>query len=171
MVTRGVGESRTVEVALQVAGLSEAVTVRAEPTVLDLTGGEDCVNVSPEEVRELPVNGRNFARQETGLRFSEATPSDEARRRILAVNQSDPAPGRAPTARARSRRSWAGFPQGGHSDVQRPAQPETTNTTQATQDEETFSLGASTTGCPTRRPWYGAISLQQRRPGHAGSRG
>lgn len=57
----GVGDVKTVEVTLQPASLSEAVTVVADAQVIDLNSAKIGVNVSPEEVDNLPVNGRNFA--------------------------------------------------------------------------------------------------------------
>ena len=46
---------------MAVASLQEAVTVSAESNVIDLSSARIGVNVSPEEVDNLPVNGRNFA--------------------------------------------------------------------------------------------------------------
>ncbi len=60
-VVLGVGHSEKVEVELRVAALQEQVTVSAAAPVLDLTSARIGVNVSPEEVQNLPVNGRNFA--------------------------------------------------------------------------------------------------------------
>ncbi len=60
-VTLGVGEQKPVQVTLALAGVTEEVTVSAETATIDLTGARIGVNVSPDEVRELPVNGRNFA--------------------------------------------------------------------------------------------------------------
>ena len=60
-VLLGVGQFETVDVTLGVAALQEAVTVSAESTVIDLSSARIGVNVSPEEVDNLPVNGRNFA--------------------------------------------------------------------------------------------------------------
>jgi len=60
-VTLGVGDIRPVGVALEVAGLSEAVTVTGEESVVDTSSARIGVNVSPEELANLPVNGRNFA--------------------------------------------------------------------------------------------------------------
>ena len=57
----GVGQFETVDVTLGVASLQEAVTVMAESNVIDTTSAKIGVNVSPEEVENLPVNGRNFA--------------------------------------------------------------------------------------------------------------
>ncbi len=47
-------------VTLGVAGVQEAITVTASSVVIDLSAKLG-VNVSPEEVENLPVNGRNFA--------------------------------------------------------------------------------------------------------------
>ena len=41
--------------------MTEAVTVSASANVIDLSSAKIGVNVSPEEIRSLPVNGRNFA--------------------------------------------------------------------------------------------------------------
>jgi hypothetical protein len=57
----GVGQLETVDVTMAVATLQEAVTVSAESNVIDLSSARIGVNVSPEEVDNLPVNGRNFA--------------------------------------------------------------------------------------------------------------
>jgi hypothetical protein len=59
--TVGVGDTKTVDAALTVAGVSETVNVTAESKVLDTTSAKIGVNVSPEEIAQLPVNGRNFA--------------------------------------------------------------------------------------------------------------
>jgi hypothetical protein len=60
-VVLGVGQSEKVEVVLGVASVQEQVTVSASAPVLDLSSAKIGVNVSPEEVQNLPVNGRNFA--------------------------------------------------------------------------------------------------------------
>ncbi len=60
-VTLAIGDVKHVDVSLGVASLTEAVTVTAEAPVLDISGAKIGVNVSPEEVKSLPVNGRNFA--------------------------------------------------------------------------------------------------------------
>ncbi|MEO5739434.1 MAG: TonB-dependent receptor [Vicinamibacterales bacterium] len=60
-VVLGVGQLETVDVAMAVASLQEAVTVSAESNVIDMSSARIGVNVSPEEVDNLPVNGRNFA--------------------------------------------------------------------------------------------------------------
>ena len=60
-VTLGVGEIETVDIALAVGAITEQVTVTAATQSLDLSSAKIGVNVSPEEVENLPVNGRNFA--------------------------------------------------------------------------------------------------------------
>jgi hypothetical protein len=60
-ITVALGDTRTVEAALALAGVAEAVTVAGEAAVLDTTSARIGVNVSPEEMTSLPVNGRNFA--------------------------------------------------------------------------------------------------------------
>ena len=60
-VVIGVGQIQTVDVSLPVAGVTESVTVEAESQVLEVASARIGVNVSPEEVKNLPVNGRNFA--------------------------------------------------------------------------------------------------------------
>jgi hypothetical protein len=60
-VLLGVGQLESIDVTLGVATLQEAVTVSAESSVIDVSSARIGVNVSPEEVDNLPVNGRNFA--------------------------------------------------------------------------------------------------------------
>jgi outer membrane receptor protein involved in Fe transport len=60
-ITLGVGHTETVDGVLSVGGVTEAVNVSASAPVLDTASARLGVNVSPEEVQNLPVNGRNFA--------------------------------------------------------------------------------------------------------------
>jgi hypothetical protein len=60
-VTLGLGDVKPVDVRLALAGVTEAVTVAAEATTLDIESARIGVNVSPTEIEQLPVNGRNFA--------------------------------------------------------------------------------------------------------------
>ena len=60
-VVLGLAQVESVSVELGVAGVAEQVTVMADAPVLDITSAKIGVNVSPEEVENLPVNGRNFA--------------------------------------------------------------------------------------------------------------
>lgn len=59
-VSLGVGQVETIDGTLAV-GVSETINVSASAAVLDTTSARIGVNVSPEEVQNLPVNGRNFA--------------------------------------------------------------------------------------------------------------
>jgi hypothetical protein len=60
-VTLGVGENKNVDVQLNPSGVTEQVTVQGGAGVIDISSAKIGVNVSPEEVENLPVNGRNFA--------------------------------------------------------------------------------------------------------------
>jgi hypothetical protein len=60
-VVLGVGQVETMNVSLSVGGVQETVNVTASAPVLDVSSARLGVNVSPEEVENLPVNGRNFA--------------------------------------------------------------------------------------------------------------
>jgi hypothetical protein len=60
-VVLGVAQVENVSVELGVAAVAEEVTVVADSPVLDISSAKIGVNVSPEEVENLPVNGRNFA--------------------------------------------------------------------------------------------------------------
>lgn len=57
----GVGQVSTQTLSLGVAALTETVTVSAAAPVIDTSSARIGVNVSPVEVEQLPVNGRNFA--------------------------------------------------------------------------------------------------------------
>ncbi len=60
-VTLGVGDTKPANGSLAIASVSETVNVSAESRVLEVQGAGIGVNVTPEEVQSLPVNGRNFA--------------------------------------------------------------------------------------------------------------
>jgi hypothetical protein len=60
-VTLGIGHFERVQIQLNVAAITEAVHVSAVAPVLDVASARVGVNVSPEELQNLPVNGRNFA--------------------------------------------------------------------------------------------------------------
>ena len=60
-VVLGLAQIETIDLTLGVAAVQEAITVSAQGNVIDLSSAKIGVNVSPEEVRSLPVNGRNFA--------------------------------------------------------------------------------------------------------------
>ena len=59
-VVLNVAEARTVDVALQTGDISEVVTVEVPAVAVKLVGADISGLVTGEEVRELPLNGRNF---------------------------------------------------------------------------------------------------------------
>ncbi len=60
-IVLGVGQVEAADFVMGIAGLQEAVTVTADAQVIDISSAKIGVNVSPEEIVNLPVNGRNFA--------------------------------------------------------------------------------------------------------------
>jgi hypothetical protein len=60
-VVLSVGQIEAIDLSMTVAGVTETVNVQAVAPVLDITSARIGANVSPEEVQNLPVNGRNFA--------------------------------------------------------------------------------------------------------------
>jgi hypothetical protein len=56
-----VGQELALDASLQAAGVTETVTVKAELPVLDLSSARMGVNVSPREVSDLPINGRQMS--------------------------------------------------------------------------------------------------------------
>jgi hypothetical protein len=59
-IVLGLGQVQTINATLGLAAVQEAITVVASAVNIDLSA-KIGVNVSPEEVKNLPVNGRNFA--------------------------------------------------------------------------------------------------------------
>ena len=59
-IALNVADVRTVDVPLQAGAMSETVTVEAAPLAVQTVGGEVAGLVTGEQVRELPLNGRNF---------------------------------------------------------------------------------------------------------------
>ena len=55
------GQEFALDLALQTAGLSEAIEVVAQTTAIDLSSASVGVNVSEREVQSLPVNGRQMS--------------------------------------------------------------------------------------------------------------
>ncbi len=60
-VVLGLGQIFSQTLSLGVAAVAETVQVSAEAPVIDTSSARIGVNVSPVEVEQLPVNGRNFA--------------------------------------------------------------------------------------------------------------
>ena len=59
-VTLRVADERAVDFMLQPGNVTETVTVEASATPVKLVGGEVSGVITGEQVRELPLNGRNF---------------------------------------------------------------------------------------------------------------
>jgi hypothetical protein len=59
-VTLNVADVRAVDVVLEAGAVSESVTVEAPLVAVQTIGGEVAGLVTGEQVRELPLNGRNF---------------------------------------------------------------------------------------------------------------
>lgn len=55
-----VADIREVDVALQVGEISETITVTSDAVLIETIGGEVASIITGDEVRELPLNGRNF---------------------------------------------------------------------------------------------------------------
>ena len=60
-MTLGVGDAKAVDVAMPVAGCDRSGPRHREASPLDTESARIGVNVSPAEIEQLPVNGRNFA--------------------------------------------------------------------------------------------------------------
>ena len=56
-----VGQNLTLDIELAPAGVSEAVTVKAEAPSIDASSARMGVNVNQREVQELPLNGRQLS--------------------------------------------------------------------------------------------------------------
>lgn len=59
-VVLNVGDTRELEIQLEVGAVTEAVTVTSSAIVVETIGGEVAGLITGEQVRELPLNGRNF---------------------------------------------------------------------------------------------------------------
>lgn len=59
-VTVAVGQKLGLDVALNVAGQTESVTVTSETPLIETERTQVATNVGEQQIRELPVNGRNF---------------------------------------------------------------------------------------------------------------
>src|SRR6185503_15186534 len=59
-ITLNVADVRSADVQLEAGAVSENVTVEAPAVAVQTTGGEVAGLVTGEQVRELPLNGRNF---------------------------------------------------------------------------------------------------------------
>lgn len=68
-----VADTRTLDVSLEIGEVKDQVTVSAASITVDTVGGEVSTLVTGEQVRELPLNGRNFV-QLTQLMPGVSTP-------------------------------------------------------------------------------------------------
>jgi hypothetical protein len=59
-VELSVGETRTVNVKLQIASVATEVTVNGEVPVVDTTDTATSLTISPKAIEELPIRSRNF---------------------------------------------------------------------------------------------------------------
>jgi hypothetical protein len=59
-ITLHVNDSLVLNVSLKVGAISESVTVEASPVEVETTSGELTGLIRPNQVSELPLNGRNF---------------------------------------------------------------------------------------------------------------
>ncbi len=55
-----VGQRRSVDIAMETGGVEETVTVEADPIAVDLHSATSGTLISGDQVRELPINNRNF---------------------------------------------------------------------------------------------------------------
>lgn len=55
-----VGAVATVDVVLEIGGVQETVSITAETPVVESTRSQTSTTVTTEQVRDLPINGRNF---------------------------------------------------------------------------------------------------------------
>jgi len=59
-VTLSVSQAARLDLPMKVAGLEEAVTVTADTPLISTTKSEIGLTVTPKQIDELPLNGRNF---------------------------------------------------------------------------------------------------------------
>lgn len=59
-VALSVGAVATVDVALEVGGVQETVSITAEAPLVEITRSQTSATVDTRQVRDLPINGRNF---------------------------------------------------------------------------------------------------------------
>ncbi len=55
-----IGQTPDVDVTLPIAGTSDAVVVRADEIAVDTTSSTVAGNITPDQVKDLPINGRNY---------------------------------------------------------------------------------------------------------------
>jgi hypothetical protein len=55
-----IGQTPEVDVTLPIGGATDAVIVRADDTAIDTTSSTVAGNITPDDVKNLPINGRNY---------------------------------------------------------------------------------------------------------------
>ena len=55
-----VGQTPEIDVILPIKGVSDAVIVRADENAVDTTSSTVAGNITPDDVKNLPINGRNY---------------------------------------------------------------------------------------------------------------
>ncbi|HRH46307.1 MAG TPA: TonB-dependent receptor, partial [Pyrinomonadaceae bacterium] len=58
-------QTRTIDIALEAGNISEVVTVEADPVAVDLQSASSGTLINGDQVREIPVNNRNFVQLTT----------------------------------------------------------------------------------------------------------
>src|SRR6266852_6806457 len=55
-----VGQTPEIDVTLPIKGVSDAVIVRADNNAINTTSSTVADNITPDDVKSLPINGRNY---------------------------------------------------------------------------------------------------------------
>ncbi len=86
-----VGSAFELPVSLAIAGLDASVTVAAQATILEAARSQIASTVSQDEVRSLPMNGRNFL--DLALLVPGVSPTNVASTQLFAETSAVPGPG------------------------------------------------------------------------------
>jgi len=90
-LTLTVGSAFELPVSLTVAGFDTSVTVSGQATILEAARSQIAATVSQEEVRSLPMNGRNFL--DLALLVPGVSPTNVASTQLFAETSAVPGPG------------------------------------------------------------------------------
>ena len=90
-LTLTVGSAFELPVSLTVAGFDASVTVTGQATILEAARSQIAATVSQEEVRSLPMNGRNFL--DLALLVPGVSPTNVASTQLFAETSAVPGPG------------------------------------------------------------------------------
>jgi hypothetical protein len=107
-LTLTVGSAFELPVSLTVAGFDASVTVTGQATILEAARSQIAATVSQEEVRSLPMNGRNFL--DLALLVPGVSPTNVASTQLFAETSAVPGPASRSAASETSRTisSWTG---------------------------------------------------------------